>query len=190
MILLLDNYDSFTYNIIQLLHSIGMHDIDVVKNDKIDFSKLHKYTHIILSPGPATPSESGSMMQLIEKTYLQLPILGICLGHQAIAFFFGAHLYRLETPFHGKKVEVSILDKKKIFCKINTPTIEVGLYHSWAVSKEHFPHTLEINAVSNDGIIMGTAHKKLNIFGVQFHPESYMSQYGEEIMQAFLDIKH
>lgn len=188
MILLLDNYDSFTYNIIQLLHSLGKYEVDVVKNDKIDLNKLEKYTHIILSPGPATPLESGMIMQLIEKTYLHLPILGICLGHQAIAYFFGAYLYKLETPLHGKKIQVSILDNKKIFCKIYKPTLEVGLYHSWAVSNQQFPHSLEISAVSNDGIIMAISHKELNIFGVQFHPESFMSENGKEILEAFLEI--
>lgn len=187
MILLLDNYDSFTYNIIQLLHSIGRYDIDVVKNDKIDFSNLDKYTHIILSPGPATPIESGGIIYLIEKTYLQKPILGICLGHQAIAYFFGAQLYRLETPFHGKKIQISITNKNKIFSKIDIPVFECGLYHSWAVCELNFPPTLEINAVSNDGVIMAISHKELNIFGVQFHPESFMSENGKEILEAFME---
>ena len=184
--LLLDNYDSFTYNIVQLLNKMGYNDIDVIRNDKISVEEAEKYDKIILSPGPGIPSEAGILLPLIEKYYKTKPILGVCLGHQAIGEVFGGTLVNLEEVYHGISSEITINDHTAIF-KTLPETIEVGRYHSWVVDSKGFPEQLKITAVSSEGLVMGLAHKEYPVFGVQFHPESILTPQGETMLRNFME---
>lgn len=184
--LLLDNYDSFTYNVLQLLNRIGYNDIDVIRNDKISVEEAEKYDRIILSPGPGIPSEAGILLPLIEKYYKSKPILGICLGHQAIGEVFGGTLVNLDEVYHGISSEITILDNSVIF-KGLPDKIEVGRYHSWVVDSKNFPSDLKITAVSDENLVMGLAHKEYPVFGVQFHPESILTPEGEIMLRNFME---
>ena len=186
--LLLDNYDSFTYNIVQLLNRLGYSDIDVVRNDKITIEEAAKYDRIILSPGPGIPSEAGILLPLIEAYHKTKPILGVCLGHQAIGEVFGGELTNLDQVYHGISSVIKILDKSVIFKGLPV-TIEVGRYHSWVVDQTDFPQDLKITAISEEGLIMGLAHKEYPTFGVQFHPESILTPEGEIMLRNFMEYK-
>ena len=185
-LLILDNYDSFTYNLVQLVEQQGGLDFDVVKNDEIDLEGINKYQKILLSPGPGLPKDAGIMPQLITTFAAKKSILGICLGHHAIAEAFGGSLYNFAQPVHGLQRKVSILENDILFKNLPN-TIEVGLYHSWAVQKENFPKDLIITALSEKGVIMALQHKSFDVRGVQFHPESIMTAYGREIIWNWLD---
>jgi len=174
-ILLLDNYDSFTYNLFQCVKKQTGIQTDVYRNDKISLEKVDEYDKIILSPGPGLPSESGILLPLIEKYASSKSILGVCLGHQAIAESFGG---KLEN--YSKKPD-------DIFKGMDTK-FQGGRYHSWVVSKESFPNDLEITATDDSGVIMGLQHKKYDVQGVQFHPESIMTPRGEMIIKNFLNL--
>jgi len=184
-ILLLDNYDSFTYNLAQILRESNLCTFDIIKNDKIDIKKAEKYDKILLSPGPGLPSEAGKMFELIEEYHKKKSILGVCLGMQAIAEFFGGEIYNMNKVFHGINEEINIQAKSIIFADLNSKQ-NVGLYHSWAVSKNNFPDDIKITAISKNNIIMSLEHKKLPIYGVQFHPESYISKNGNKIIENWL----
>lgn len=184
-ILLLDNYDSFTLNIVELLRQCGEHEVILRKNDEIDLHDLPDCSHLILSPGPATPKESGLLIPLIQQTLHRWPILGICLGHQAIAEAMGGELQLLPKPKHGYRTQITQQQHPEIFDQIPAQ-FTVGLYHSWVVSETHFPQVLEITAHSNDGHIMALKHKTASLHGVQFHPESYMTEFGLQLMKNFL----
>ena len=184
--LLLDNYDSFTYNVVQLLNKLGYNDIDVIRNDKITVEEADKYDRIILSPGPGIPSEAGILLPLIKAYYKTKPILGICLGHQAIGEAFGGSLTNLSEVYHGISSEIRLLDKEVIF-KGLPDSIEVGRYHSWVVDADGFPAELKTTAVSEEGLIMGLAHKEYPVFGVQFHPESILTPEGETMLRNFME---
>lgn len=185
MILLIDNYDSFTYNLYQAL-AILHPEVQVVRNDQVTYEEILKWnpTHIVLSPGPKTPSESGICVELIQKTAGKIPLLGVCLGHQAIAQAFGGKVVPAKKIIHGK---ISIISHNKglLFKGISNP-FEATRYHSLAVSREGFPSCLEITAHSEEGEIMGLSHKKFPIFGVQFHPESVLTAVGPKILKNFL----
>jgi len=185
--LLIDNYDSFVYNVLHLVKKVTDSPVDIFFNDKIPFGKLDRYSHIILSPGPGVPSQAGDMLKLIEISKESHSILGICLGHQAIAQHFGAGLINLTHPLHGHKSILSIVDSNDPlvgeFDK-NSPCI-VGLYHSWAVNRVGFPQTLSIGSCNEDNIIMSLYHRSLAIYGVQFHPESVITNMGERIMSNY-----
>ena len=187
MILLIDNYDSFTYNLYHYLIEVGYLDVAVMRNDKVTLDEIEKINPfaIVISPGPCTPNEAGICLDLIAKFKEKYPIFGVCLGHQAIAQTFGGKIVKT-NPMHGK---VSNIEHggKSVFKDLPSP-IEVTRYHSLAVEKENFPHDeLEVTATTSDGIIMGIKHKKFNIHGVQFHPESIASQYGHEMIKNFLE---
>jgi len=184
-VLLLDNYDSFTYNIAQLLAESQLCDFDIVKNDSIILEKCEKYDKILLSPGAGIPSEAGMMMQVIEKYHKTKSIFGICLGMQAIAEFFGGKIYNLQKVYHGKKTEITIKKSESIFNKL-PEKINVGLYHSWAVEQKNLPENLKITSKSEKNIIMSLSHIIYNVKGVQFHPESYMTPSGEIIINNWL----
>lgn len=184
-VLLVDNYDSFTYNLAQLLDESKLCSFVIEKNDKINFQNIIDYNKILLSPGAGIPSEAGQMMQLIKEFYDKKPIFGVCLGMQAIAEFFGGSLFNLNTVYHGKKVEVNVDNSDPIFAGLKK-NIEVGLYHSWAVKKEDLPANLKITAVSKQNIIMAISHKHYDVKGVQFHPESYMTKDGNNILMNWL----
>lgn len=184
-ILLLDNYDSFTYNLAQLLDESKMCSFDIVKNDEVEFSQVEKYDKILLSPGPDIPSKAGKMPDLIARFYNKKPILGICLGMQAIAEFFGAKLYNLPKVYHGIKQEIEVDSNELLFQNLSKKQF-VGLYHSWAVSKKEFPIDLKITSNSTDNVIMSLSYKKFDIRGVQFHPESYITENGRQMIENWM----
>ncbi|MBN2890891.1 MAG: aminodeoxychorismate/anthranilate synthase component II [Bacteroidales bacterium] len=184
-VLLVDNYDSFTYNLAQLLDESKLCSFVIKKNDKIDFQNINNYDKILLSPGAGIPSEAGQMMQVIKEFYDKKPIFGVCLGMQAIAEFFGGSLLNLNTVYHGKKIEINVDNSDPIFAGFNK-NIDVGLYHSWAVQKENLPAILKITAISKQNIIMAISHKYYDVKGVQFHPESYMTKDGKAILTNWL----
>ena len=187
-ILLFDNYDSFTYNLVHAIKSLGYDNVDVYRNDKIELSQINQYDKIILSPGPGIPSEAGIMMQLIKEYANHKSILGVCLGHQAIAEAFGAKLENISTVFHGVQTAIKIVKEDYLFAEL-PKEILAGRYHSWIVSKSDFPSELEVTAVDEAGDIMALKHKTLDLHGVQFHPESILTPDGVQIIQNFLQSK-
>ena len=187
-ILLLDNYDSFTYNLVHVIKSLGYENVDVYRNDKIELSQIDLYDKIILSPGPGLPSEAGIMMEVIKKYAGKKSILGVCLGHQAIAEVFGAKLENIPTVFHGIQTAIKIMKEDYLFAGLPNEIL-AGRYHSWIVSKSDFPDELEVTAVDKAGDIMALKHKTLDLHGVQFHPESMLTPDGVEIIQNFLQSK-
>ncbi len=188
-VLLVDNYDSFVYNVLHLIVRVTGFKTDVVFNDRIPFGELERYSHIVLSPGPGIPSEAGDLLKLVDVCFETHSILGICLGHQAIALHSGANLINLEHPLHGHKSTLEILDPNDplIGSFKNGDRVDVALYHSWAVDKNRFPKDLSIGSVNEDGIIMSLYHKRLPIFGLQFHPESIITAYGDKIIKNWRD---
>jgi len=184
-ILFIDNYDSFTYNVIEILRQFDTVDLTVVQNNELNMLSTEDYDGMILSPGPDLPSAAGGLVAFIEKHIQSIPTLGICLGHQAIAEYFGGTLKQYKNPMHGEKTQLQILEDSPLFKEIPN-TIEVGLYHSWYVNNKNFPDELKITAQNLEGVIMAMEHKTLPIYSVQFHPESYMSEYGKEILQNFI----
>ncbi|WP_288243645.1 aminodeoxychorismate/anthranilate synthase component II [uncultured Chryseobacterium sp.] len=185
-ILVFDNYDSFTYNLVQMIERILETKVDVVKNDEISLEEIDKYDKIVLSPGPGIPEEAGILLELIKKYAPTKSILGVCLGQQAIAEAFGGSLINLSEIFHGVATSVELIKPgTKIFKNLSS-RLEVGRYHSWVVNREGFPEELEITAVDKDGMIMALQHKTYDVHGVQFHPESILTPEGETIIRNFL----
>ena len=186
MILLIDNYDSFTYNLYHYLIQVGAKEVLVKRNDEISIEEIKKLNPqgIVLSPGPCSPNEAGICLEVIEKLKGIYPIFGVCLGHQAIGKAFGGHVIKTH-PMHGKISEI-FHQEKPLFQGIPSP-FKATRYHSLIIEKETCPNDLEITAQTKDGIIMGVAHKKHKIFGVQFHPESIASEHGHKIFENFLD---
>jgi anthranilate synthase component II len=184
-ILLLDNYDSFTYNLVHLVEKCSDHTVDVFKNDAINLLQVEEYEKIILSPGPGLPSTAGIMPELLREFYHQRSILGVCLGLQAIGELFGCRLENLEQVVHGMATPITVLKQDGLF--LNCPKkFNVGRYHSWVIDKKTVPSELEILAEDDCGHIMAARHKDLDICGVQFHPESILSEYGETIISNWL----
>lgn len=185
-ILVFDNYDSFTYNLVQMIERITDQKVDVYRNDEISLEEIEKYDKIILSPGPGIPEEAGILLDLIKKYAPTKSILGVCLGQQAIAEAFGGNLINLSEIYHGVATS-SKTTRENIKLFRNLPEeIEIGRYHSWAVNNENFPEELEITAVDNDGMIMALQHKTYDVHGVQFHPESILTPEGDVIIRNFL----
>jgi anthranilate synthase component 2 len=189
-ILIFDNYDSFTYNLVHVVEKIIHGKVDVYRNDKISLEKVNEYDKIIISPGPGLPSESGLLLPLIKEYASFKSILGVCLGQQAIAESFGGKLINLQTVYHGVATKIKINEKRTqsendIFKSLPNE-LEVGRYHSWIVGKEEFPKELEITAEDENGYIMALRHKKWDVQGVQFHPESVLTPDGEKIMRNWL----
>lgn len=184
-ILIFDNYDSFTYNLVHLVRGLGYNDIEVYRNDKISLNEIEKFERIILSPGPGVPSEAGLLLPVIKYFAPIKPILGVCLGHQAIAESFGGKLVNLENVYHGVSTPIHIIIREGIFTNL-PEQIEVGRYHSWIVDASNFPKELQITAKDINGHIMALRHKVWDVYGVQFHPESILTPKGEEIVKQFL----
>ncbi|UPQ75893.1 anthranilate synthase component II [Chryseobacterium nepalense] len=185
-VLVFDNYDSFTYNLVQMIERILQIKVDVVKNDEITLEEIDQYDKIVLSPGPGIPEEAGILLELIKKYASTKSILGVCLGQQAIAEAFGGSLINLSEIFHGVATSAEIIKQEtKIFKDLNSG-MEVGRYHSWVVNPKDFPEELEITAVDKDGMIMALQHKTYDVHGVQFHPESILTPEGEVIIRNFL----
>ncbi len=190
-ILVFDNYDSFTYNLVHLVEKIIHGKVDVYRNDQIQLEKVNEYDKIILSPGPGIPSEAGLLLEVIKAYAPTKSILGVCLGHQAIAEAFGGTLSNLSNVYHGVATPVSLLAEDGAVAHNNLFTglegnLEVGRYHSWIVNKEDFPSELVITALDENGYIMGLRHKIYDVQGVQFHPESVLTPQGEAIMRNWL----
>ncbi|MBR7052599.1 MAG: aminodeoxychorismate/anthranilate synthase component II [Bacteroidaceae bacterium] len=181
---IIDNYDSFTYNLSHLVKELGA-EVSVVRNDRFNLGDIDAFDKIILSPGPGIPSEAGLLLDVIRRYAGRKPILGVCLGHQAIGEAFGGMLENLSEVFHGVATPCHIIAEDPLFKGI-APDFEVGRYHSWVVSKENFPDCLEITAVSNEGQVMALRHRTMEIHGIQFHPESVLTPEGRIIIQNFL----
>ena len=188
MLLVIDNYDSFTYNLVQYLGELGA-EMEVRRNDEVSLDEIEndlKPDKILISPGPGTPDDAGISLAVLEKFAEKLPILGVCLGHQAIGQIFGGRVVRAPEPVHGKPVEICH-DGKTIFSEIPY-RFRAARYHSLVVERESLPETLEISATSPDGLIMALRHKRLKIEGVQFHPESILTKEGKKLLQNFLNL--
>lgn len=183
-IVIIDNYDSFTYNLSHLVKELGV-EVTVLRNDQFELSDLEPFTKIILSPGPGIPSEAGLLLDVIRTYAGKKPILGVCLGHQAIGEVFGAKLENLSDVFHGVATPCHIVADEPLFGSLKDE-ITVGRYHSWVVSKEDFPECLEVTAVSDEGQIMALRHKTLNVRGIQFHPESVLTPDGRQMILNWL----
>ena len=183
-IVIIDNYDSFTYNLSHLVKELGA-EVTVVRNDQFRLEDLEQYSKIILSPGPGIPSEAGLLLDVIRTYAGKKPILGVCLGHQAIGEVFGGKLENLSDVFHGVATPCHIIADDPIFSGIPRD-ITIGRYHSWVVSREDFQDCLEITAVSDQGQIMALRHRELNVRGIQFHPESVLTPDGKKMLQNWM----
>jgi anthranilate synthase component 2 len=190
-ILVFDNYDSFTYNLVHLIEKILHLKVDVFRNDQIALEKVYAYDKIILSPGPGIPEEAGLLLPLIKEYASTKSMLGVCLGHQAIGEAFGGSLINLKEVFHGVATPIDLASKalsnnpSSIFYQF-PETFEVGRYHSWVVSDEDLPACLEITATDRQGYIMAMRHREYDVTGVQFHPESVLTPDGEQLMRNWL----
>ncbi len=192
-ILVFDNYDSFTYNLVHLVEKITGEKVDVFRNDQIALEDIQVYDKIILSPGPGIPAEAGLLLPLIKEFSATKSILGVCLGHQAIGEAFGANLINLSTVYHGVSSPVKIIPQNPRNAQFNADLFEgltdgflAGRYHSWVVDPNGFPKALEITAMDENGHIMALRHRKYDVLGVQFHPESVLTPSGETIMRNWL----
>ena len=183
-VVIIDNYDSFTYNLSHLVKELGA-EVAVVRNDQFRLEELEQYSKIILSPGPGIPSEAGLLLDVIRTYAGRKPILGVCLGHQAIGEVFGAKLENLSDVFHGVATPCHIVADDPIFSGLERD-ITIGRYHSWVVSREGLPDFLEITAVSDEGQIMALRHRELNVRGIQFHPESVLTPDGRKMLQNWM----
>ncbi len=181
---IIDNYDSFTYNLSHLIKELGA-DVTVYRNDRFDISQLEEFDKILLSPGPGIPREAGQLLEVIRNYAGRKPILGVCLGHQAIGEFFGGSLVNLREVYHGVATEGTQFGNDYLFNSLPS-RITMGRYHSWVVSKDNLPDSLEITAESDDGQIMGLRHRVYDIHGIQFHPESILTPDGKVMMRNWL----
>ena len=184
-IVIIDNYDSFTYNLAHLVKSLGA-EVTVLRNDRFAMEELEAFDKIILSPGPGIPSEAGLLLDVIRTYAGRKPMLGVCLGHQAIGEVFGARLENLRDVFHGVATEGRQFGTAPLFRGL-PERIVMGRYHSWVVSREGFPDCLEITAVSDEGQIMALRHREFDIHGIQFHPESVLTPDGADILRNWLN---
>ncbi|MEH6304923.1 aminodeoxychorismate/anthranilate synthase component II [Olivibacter sp. CPCC 100613] len=185
-ILVVDNYDSFTFNLVHLLQECGM-DCTVIRNDKFDIEEVAAYDKILLSPGPGIPEEAGLLMDVIRTYGPSKSILGICLGQQAIAEVYGGKLFNLKKPVHGTATPLKILKPTESLFHGLPERFNIGRYHSWAVAHEQFPDELEITAMDDEGVIMALSHRNYDVKGLQFHPESVLSEYGKQMIANWLN---
>jgi anthranilate synthase/aminodeoxychorismate synthase-like glutamine amidotransferase len=188
-IILIDNYDSFTFNLYHYLSSLKV-NVDVIRNDEITDKLIikNKYDRIVISPGPGNPNQSGNCIKIVNSLYKKIPILGVCLGHQIIGQVFGAKIIQAKRLMHGK---TSIIESKKIGILKNLPSkFEATRYHSLIIEKKTLSEELEITAQTKDGTVMGVKHKKYNVHGVQFHPESIKTIIGIKILKNFINYKN
>lgn len=188
-ILVLDNYDSFTYNLVHLVKKLTECRIKVARNDKIEPEEVQNYDKIIISPGPGIPEEAGIMKEIIRRYCHSKSILGVCLGMQGIAEVFGGHLYNMDEVYHGIETKINIIKNDRIFQGL-PPSIKVGRYHSWAVNRKSLPNMLEITANDEDSVVMAIRHKQYDVQGLQFHPESIMTPYGQNILSNWLNAEN
>ena len=186
-IILIDNYDSFTFNLYHYLSSLNV-NVDVIRNDKISSKEIlkKKYNKIVISPGPGNPDQSGNCLKIVKSLYKKIPILGVCLGHQIIGQVFGSKIIQAKKLMHGKTSK--IISKKLGILKNLPKSFEATRYHSLIIDKKTLSKHLEITAESKDGLIMGVQHKKYNVHGVQFHPESIKTKLGIKILKNFIKL--
>lgn len=189
MILLIDNYDSFSFNLYQMIGSLG-HEVRVVRNDQVSLEEIHHLqpSHIVLSPGPGRPEEAGICVEVVASFSRTLPILGVCLGHQAICHAFGAVISQAKTLMHGKVSWVDLDQKCPLFSTL-PERIPAGRYHSLAVESQTLPETLKVTALTDKGEVMAVMHRSHPLFGLQFHPESILTPDGNKIIQSFLSLE-
>jgi anthranilate synthase component 2 len=184
-ILVIDNYDSFTFNLVHLIHECG-YTTTVWRNDKFALEDVEEFDHILLSPGPGIPDEAGLLKPVIERYSATKKILGICLGLQAIAEVFGGKLYNLKAPIHGTATPLVMKELNETLFKGLPPSFEVGRYHSWAVQSEGLPDILQITATDEEGVIMGLTHRQNSVKGLQFHPESVLTEHGKAMISNWI----
>ncbi|MEO6883274.1 MAG: aminodeoxychorismate/anthranilate synthase component II [Bacteroidia bacterium] len=187
-ILLLDNYDSFTYNLVHLIEKICDHKVEVHRNDQISLSEIERFDRIVLSPGPGIPSEAGILLDVIKMYAPKKNILGVCLGHQAIAEVFGNSLINLKNVFHGVATPIHVVKEDYLFKNI-PKKFNAGRYHSWVVNPEKITNEIEVTAIDDHENIMALRHKTYAVRGVQFHPESILSEHGEQLMKNWISEK-
>jgi len=185
-VLVFDNYDSFTYNLVHALRKLGVTDLEVHRNDQIALEEIDRFDKIVLSPGPGVPSESGILLDVIRRYAPTKSILGVCLGEQAIAEAFGGTLLNLPEVFHGVSSTVKVIADDLLFAGLPNE-LEVGRYHSWAVDRATLPDELQITAIDEAGMIMALSHKTFDVRGVQFHPESVLTPRGEEMITNWIN---
>ena len=183
-LLIINNHDSFTYNLVDLIRRIGVY-FHVVDVEKLNLNQIENYSHILISPGPDVPQSYPPLFSMLRRFHASKAILGVCLGHQTLCQFFGAELFNLPDVRHGHAQRLKVRSNSRLFFGLPSE-FTVGLYHSWAVSRQNFPSQLDITATCGDEIIMAVQHRRLPVYGVQFHPESYISEYGEQILRNFL----
>ncbi len=187
-ILVIDNYDSFTYNLVYYIEKLTGQRPDIFRNDEINLEAVGDYEKILLSPGPGVPSEAGILLNIIKTYSPTHSIFGVCLGHQAIGEAFGGKLINLDNVYHGVATKIKVLSEKDPLYKGIPPEFMGGRYHSWVVSNKELPDCLSINAIDESGLIMGLCHNKYNVRGVQYHPESVLTENGLKMMQNWLNI--
>lgn len=186
-ILVIDNYDSFTYNLVHAIKKLSGLQVDVFRNDEIPLEEIEKYDKIVLSPGPGIPEEAGLLLDIIKKYGPTKSILGVCLGHQAIGEAFGGKLHNMNRVLHGIATPVELTGNRTVLFEGLPEIFEVGRYHSWIVQKEELPDCFEVTSYDNDGMIMSMKHKEFDVEGVQFHPESVLTPLGEKIIANWLN---
>lgn len=187
-ILILDNYDSFTYNLVHMVEKITGNSPAVFRNDEISLKEIEKYDLIILSPGPGIPDEAGILKDVISTYAGKKPLFGVCLGLQAIIEVFGGKIINMDDVFHGVATEMNVIKEDAIIFKNVPNKFPAARYHSWIASNDHLPESIEITAIDEDGGIMAIHHKEFNISAVQFHPESILTDVGEQIVRNFIEV--
>ncbi|MBB1140106.1 aminodeoxychorismate/anthranilate synthase component II [Myroides sp. WP-1] len=185
-ILIIDNRDSFTYNLYQLFDEHPCCNIHVQYSDEINIDDLERYDQLVISPGPDVPSAYPILFEILARYEHTKPILGVCLGHQAIGEYYGAQLYNVQHVFHGQARALELVTPDLLFNNIENHTV-VGLYHSWALAPDRFPSTLTVTAISSDQVIMAFRHQTKNVRGIQFHPESYITQKGRQMIANWIE---
>lgn len=187
-ILVLDNYDSFVYNLVHIIRELGYgNQLDIVRNDKITLDEVDKYDKILLSPGPGVPSEAGIMMDLIKKYGPSKSILGVCLGHQAVAEVYGAGLVNLDEVVHGLDSITKVTDTEEPLFRELPEEFATGRYHSWTVDPQKVPDVLKLTATSDEDSVMALSHRDFDVKGVQFHPESILTEHGKQLIRNWLE---
>ena len=184
--MVIDNYDSFTYNLVHALAQITGTAVDVYRNDRVELSRLEQYTHIVLSPGPGIPDEAGMLKEIIRAFAPSKRMLGVCLGHQAIAEVFGGKLINIRKVFHGVSTRIRVLEPGDYLFRSIPEEFEGGRYHSWIVSDKDLPGSLKITARAEDGEIMAISHREYDVRGVQFHPESVLTKCGTDLISNWI----
>ena len=185
-VLLIDNYDSFTYNLVQLIRESGLWDLTVLPYNAVDESVIDRFDKIVISPGPGIPDDFPNLQKFIERFYASKSFLGVCLGHEAIGLTFGAELYNSGEVFHGISKTTRVEKSGHFFFNDIPADFKAGLYHSWALRKDKFPQDLDVLATADDGIIMAITHVEFDLVGVQFHPESIMTEWGSRMVRNWL----